>query len=64
VVERSGIPQVAIFLALGAALGPTGLGALDVGLGSPALQVVAALSLARIHTAIHRGRRSSSRARR
>jgi NhaP-type Na+/H+ and K+/H+ antiporter len=48
VVERSGIPHVAIFLALGAAPGPAGLGALDVGLGSPALQVVATLSLALI----------------
>jgi len=45
-VERSGIPQVAIFLALGAALGPAGLGALDVELGSPLLQAVATLSLA------------------
>ena len=47
-VERSGVPQVAIFLALGAALGPAGLGALDVGLDSPALHVVATLSLALI----------------
>lgn len=47
-VERSGVPQVAIFLALGAALGPAGLGALDVGLGSPALHIVATLSLALI----------------
>ncbi len=47
-VERSGVPQVAIFLALGAALGPAGLGALDVGLDSPALHIVATLSLALI----------------
>jgi NhaP-type Na+/H+ or K+/H+ antiporter len=47
-VERSGVPQVAIFLALGAALGPAGLGALEVGLDSPALHVVATLSLALI----------------
>jgi NhaP-type Na+/H+ or K+/H+ antiporter/rhodanese-related sulfurtransferase len=47
-VERSGVPQVAIFLGLGAALGPAGLGALDVGLESPALHVVATLSLALI----------------
>jgi NhaP-type Na+/H+ or K+/H+ antiporter len=47
-VEKSGVPQVAIFLALGAALGPAGLGALDVELGSPALHVVATLSLALI----------------
>ena len=44
-VERSGVPQVAIFLGLGAALGPAGLGALEVGLESPALHVVATLSL-------------------
>ncbi len=47
-VERSGVPQVAIFLALGAVLGPTGLGVLDVQLGSPLLQTVATLSLALI----------------
>lgn len=43
--ERSGLPQVAIFLALGAALGPAGLGLLDVGLDSPLLRIVATLSL-------------------
>ena len=47
-VERSGVPQVLIFLALGAVLGPAGLGALDVPLGSPLLQAVATLSLALI----------------
>jgi NhaP-type Na+/H+ or K+/H+ antiporter len=45
VVERSGVPQVAIFLALGAMLGPAGVAALDVGLDSRALRVVATLSL-------------------
>jgi NhaP-type Na+/H+ or K+/H+ antiporter len=45
VVERSGVPQVAIFLALGAALGPAGVAALAVGLDSWALRVVATLSL-------------------
>jgi NhaP-type Na+/H+ or K+/H+ antiporter len=44
-VERSGIPQVAIFIALGAALGPWGLGLVDVALDSPALQVIATLAL-------------------
>ena len=53
-VERSGVPQVAIFLALGAALGPAGLHALDVGLGSPALHVVATLSLALILFTLYR----------
>ena len=47
-VERSGVPQVAIFLALGAALGPAGLGALDVGLETPALHIAATISLALI----------------
>jgi NhaP-type Na+/H+ or K+/H+ antiporter/rhodanese-related sulfurtransferase len=47
-VERSGVPQVAIFIGLGAALGPAGLGALEVGLDSAALHVVATLSLALI----------------
>jgi NhaP-type Na+/H+ or K+/H+ antiporter len=44
-VERSGIPQVVVFLALGAGLGPAGLDALSVDLGSTSLQVVATLSL-------------------
>jgi NhaP-type Na+/H+ or K+/H+ antiporter len=48
VVERTGVPQVAIFLALGAALGPAGVGVLDVGLDAPALRTVATLSLALI----------------
>ncbi len=45
-VDRSGLPQVAIFLALGAALGPFGLGVLKISLDSPALHIVATLSLA------------------
>src|SRR3712207_2243045 len=44
-VERTGLPQVAIFLALGAAIGPLGLGLLDAGVNSPILRVVATLSL-------------------
>ena len=44
-VERSGIPQVAIFLALGAGLGPWGLGLVDVSLDSPSLPVITALAL-------------------
>ncbi|MBL8173322.1 MAG: cation:proton antiporter [Bryobacterales bacterium] len=44
-VERTGFPQVAIFLALGACIGPIGLGLLDAGLQSPILRVVATLSL-------------------
>lgn len=45
-VDRSGLPQVAVSLALGAALGPFGLGALNMSLDSPSLRVVATLSLA------------------
>ena len=44
-VERSGIPQVAIFVALGAVLGPWGLGLFDVSLDSPALRLFATLAL-------------------
>jgi len=45
-IERSNIPQVGVFLALGAVLGPYGLGLLNVTLDSPFLRVVATLSLA------------------
>jgi NhaP-type Na+/H+ or K+/H+ antiporter len=45
-VDRSGLPQVAVFLALGAALGPFGLGILNLSLHSSSLRVVAVLSLA------------------
>jgi sodium/hydrogen antiporter len=44
-IERSGLPQVAVFLGIGAALGPTGLGALNLTLDSSVLRVVATLSL-------------------
>ncbi|RYG37183.1 hypothetical protein EON81_07445 [bacterium] len=46
IIERSGTPQVAVFLGLGAAIGPYGLKLLDVGIDSGALEVVAKLSLA------------------
>jgi NhaP-type Na+/H+ or K+/H+ antiporter len=45
-IERSGLPQVAVFLALGAVLGPLGLGVLNLTLDSTPLRVVATLSLA------------------
>src|SRR5262245_65298498 len=45
-IERSGLPRVAVFLALGVALGPLGLRVLNIGLDSAALRVVATLSLA------------------
>lgn len=44
-IERSGLPQVAVFLTLGAALGPLGLGLLNLSLDSTALRVVSILSL-------------------
>jgi sodium/hydrogen antiporter len=44
-IERSGFPQVAVFLLIGAALGPAGLGILDLTLASPILHIVATLSL-------------------
>ena len=45
-IERSGVPLVAVFLLLGAALGPWGLGVASVGFHSPALHVLAMLGLA------------------
>ena len=45
VIERTGFPQVAVFLLIGAALGPAGLGILDLTLASPILHIVATLSL-------------------
>lgn len=44
-IDRTDLPQVGIFLALGAMLGPAGLGLLDITLDSPILRVVATLSL-------------------
>jgi NhaP-type Na+/H+ or K+/H+ antiporter len=45
VLERTALPLVAVFLALGAALGPSGLNVLDVGLQSPELKVLGILAL-------------------
>src|ERR1051325_12046286 len=44
-VDRSGLPQVAVFILIGAALGPLGFGVFNMTLDSPVLRVVAALSL-------------------
>jgi len=44
-IEKSGFPQVAVFLGLGALIGPAGLNLLDADLHSPILRVVATLSL-------------------
>ena len=46
IIERSGFPLVAIFLLLGAAIGPWGFGIADVGFHSPALHALAMLGLA------------------
>jgi NhaP-type Na+/H+ or K+/H+ antiporter len=43
--ERTGLPLVAIYLALGAMLGPLGLGLVDLSLESESLQVIATLGL-------------------
>jgi len=44
-VDKSGLPQVAVFILIGAALGPAGFGVFDMKLDSPVLRVVATLSL-------------------
>ena len=44
-VDRTGVPQVAVFLGIGALIGPIGLGLLDATAGSPILRVVATVSL-------------------
>ena len=44
-IERSGLPQVAVFLGLGAILGPWGLSQIHITLQSPILHVVSVLSL-------------------
>lgn len=45
-IERSKFPQIAVFLGLGAAVGPFGFGLLDIGLDDTVLRSVATLSLA------------------
>lgn len=45
VIERSGFPQVAVFLLIGAMLGPAGIGLLNLTLDAPILRIVATLSL-------------------
>jgi sodium/hydrogen antiporter len=44
-VDKSGLPQVAVFIFIGAALGPAGFGVFNMTLDSPVLRVVATLSL-------------------
>lgn len=45
-IERTGLPQVVVFLGIGVLIGPFGLGLLDAHVDSPILRVVATLSLA------------------
>jgi NhaP-type Na+/H+ or K+/H+ antiporter len=45
-IERSGFPQVAVLLGLGAVLGPYGLALIELTLDSPVLRAVSTLSLA------------------
>ena len=44
-VDKSGLPWVAVFILMGAALGPAGFGVFNMTLESPVLRVVAVLSL-------------------
>ncbi|HEX6575761.1 MAG TPA: cation:proton antiporter, partial [Gemmatimonadaceae bacterium] len=46
VLERTGFPIVAVFLALGAILGPYGFGFIDISFESPQLRVISMLALA------------------
>src|SRR5262249_33616142 len=46
IIDKTGLPHVAVFLLLGAIVGPAGIALLDPRLASPLLQVVATLSLA------------------
>src|ERR1041385_4928929 len=44
-IDKTGLPHVAVFIGIGAALGPAGLGVFDMTLDSPILRTVATLSL-------------------
>jgi NhaP-type Na+/H+ or K+/H+ antiporter len=44
-IDKSGLPQVAVFIGIGAALGPAGLSVFNMTLDSTVLRVVATLSL-------------------
>ena len=44
-IDKTGLPQVAVFICIGAALGPSGLGVFDMTLESSILRAVATLSL-------------------
>lgn len=59
-IDRSGLPQVAVFLGLGLALGPYGLGLINLSLQSTPLHVVAILSLTLVLLADARGRKTKT----
>jgi len=44
-IDKTGLPHVAVFICIGAALGPAGLGVFNITLESPIVRVVATLSL-------------------
>jgi NhaP-type Na+/H+ or K+/H+ antiporter len=44
-IDKTGLPHVAVFIFIGAALGPAGIGVFNTTLDSPVLRVVATLSL-------------------
>ena len=44
-IDKTGLPHVAVFICIGAALGPAGLGVFNMTLESPILRVVSTLSL-------------------
>ncbi len=44
-IDKTGLPHVAVFICIGAALGPAGLGVFNMTLESPVLRTVATLSL-------------------
>jgi NhaP-type Na+/H+ or K+/H+ antiporter len=45
VIERTGVPQVLVFLGIGALIGPGGFDLMEAGVDSPILRVVSTLSL-------------------
>jgi NhaP-type Na+/H+ or K+/H+ antiporter len=44
-IDKTGLPHVAVFICIGAALGPAGLGVFNMTLESPVLRAIATLSL-------------------
>ena len=59
-VDKSGLPQVAVFIFIGAALGPAGFGVFDMQLDSPVLRVVATIEVPASHHGTLRPDRKNS----